>query len=464
MKPAPEETRPLEDLLARFERERLEADRLYNDALTALDRSLPPLASSAVPGPPAVDTTHLASLDAASKIAASRSSLNGLKGWLGRWISRAIRPQLEQQNQFNAAVVDHARRSIAAADALRQAHVSLTDAVRNESDAMRRFESQLIQYLQTITVYVDTKDRSIGGRELRDRLTFLEQRVAALKREIESRAMPSTVASASASASTSWSVAPPSSSPAAPSLTAAVSGARDDADAYVGFEDRFRGSQSEIRRRVEDYVPLLAGASDVVDVGCGRGELLDLLKARGVRARGVDANEAMVDLCRARGLDVVREDALAYLQRQPDAEKGGIGGLIAVQVVEHFEPAYLARFLDTAYRKMRPGAPLILETLNPACWMAFFECYIRDLTHQRPLHPETLRYLVEASGFTSVDVQYRQPVTDDDRLDRVALPAMSTAGGDSARLAELATALNAHADKLNRRLFSSMDYAVVARR
>jgi O-antigen chain-terminating methyltransferase len=87
----------------------------------------------------------------------------------------------------------------------------------------------------------------------------------------------------------------------------------------VGFEDRFRGPQVEIRRRVEDYLPMLASASDVVDVGCGRGELLELLKARGVRARGVDANLAMVEVCRARGLHVDAGDAVGYLARQPDA-------------------------------------------------------------------------------------------------------------------------------------------------
>ena len=68
---------------------------------------------------------------------------------------------------------------------------------------------------------------------------------------------------------------------------------------------------------------------------------------------------------------------------------------------------------------MKPGAPLVLETINPACWMAFFETYIRDLTHQRPLHPDTLRYLVEASGFSSVDVRFRQPVSAGDRLETV---------------------------------------------
>ena len=102
--------------------------------------------------------------------------------------------------------------------------------------------------------------------------------------------------------------------------------------------------------------------------------------------------------------------------------------LIAIQVVEHFEPAYLVRVLELAYQKLRPGAPLVLETINPACWMAFFETYIRDLTHARPLHPDTLRYLVQASGFTSVNIEYRAPVTDADRLDRVATPAGADPG------------------------------------
>jgi O-antigen chain-terminating methyltransferase len=128
-------------------------------------------------------------------------------------------------------------------------------------------------------------------------------------------------------------------------------------------------------------------------------------------------------------------------------------------VVEHLEPAYLRRVRELAYQKLRPGAPLVLETINAACWMAFFECYIRDLTHARPLHPDTLRYLVQASGFSSVNIEYRSPVTDADRLDRVVAPAAADAA-----TAALTAALNAHADKLNARLFSSMDYAIVARR
>jgi O-antigen chain-terminating methyltransferase len=212
---------------------------------------------------------------------------------------------------------------------------------------------------------------------------------------------------------------------------------------------------------VEEYLPLLESASDVVDVGCGRGELLALLKARGVRARGVDANQAMVDLCRSQGLDVDRGDALAYLDTQRD---GSIGGVVAIQVVEHFEPGYLMRFIQTAYHKMKPGAPLILETINAACWMAFFETYVRDLTHQRPLHPDTLRYLVQASGFSGADVRYRRQVSEADRLDSVDPVPAGGKGGGVEDVGRLAAALNAHAAKLNARLFSSMDYAIVARR
>ena len=164
----------------------------------------------------------------------------------------------------------------------------------------------------------------------------------------------------------------------------------------------------------------------------------------------------MVEICRAQGLDVEQGDALTYLRQQKD---GQIGGLVAIQVVEHFDPAYLLRVLETAYHKMRPGAPLVLETINPACWMAFFETYIRDLTHQRPLHPDTLRYLVEASGFSAVDVQFRQPVGEGDRLGRVTT---APSGGDE--MSKVAAVINDHADKLNARLFSSMDYAVIGRR
>jgi len=193
----------------------------------------------------------------------------------------------------------------------------------------------------------------------------------------------------------------------------------------------------------------------VLDVGCGRGEFLELLAASGISARGIDSNHEMAELCRARGLDVAEADAATYLAALPDAS---LGGLFAAQVVEHLPPAYLLRVLELAFHKLRPGGHLVLETLNPACWVAFFESYIRDITHAWPLHPETLQYLVTASGFASARIEYRSPVPPEDRLQTIAV-----AGAERA-LADLAEAFNANVEKLNARMFTFLDYAVVAKR
>jgi SAM-dependent methyltransferase len=219
---------------------------------------------------------------------------------------------------------------------------------------------------------------------------------------------------------------------------------------YVGFEDQFRGAPEEIAARQREYVEIFAGTSDVLDIGCGRGEFLALLKERGVAARGIDVNGSMVDVCLQKGLDASKADALAYLRAQPD---GSLGGLLAAQVVEHLDPAYLTNLLDAAYAALRPGAPIVLETINPACWFAFFESYVRDITHVRPLHPDTLTFLLQASGFGGVEIRYQAPYPEHHKLQRVP-PAL----GDAAET------LNANVDKLNSLMFTYLDYAAIGRR
>jgi 2-polyprenyl-3-methyl-5-hydroxy-6-metoxy-1,4-benzoquinol methylase len=435
---------PLDDLLARLERERLEADRLYNDALTAVDRAirtpaeLPELPRAEAASPAAPAGTGGALSDAWNITAAVPPSFDRtVRGRLRAFIWALVAPVFHAQAGFNASLVAHVDKSAADVERIEAVLAQTLDRARRELDALARFQSLLVQYLQTITAYVDTKDRVLGGTELRDRLALAEHRILALKRELESSGNGRTPRGEAAAG-------------------AFASGT--DAPAYVGFEDRFRGGLQDIRARVEEYVPLLSRASDVLDIGCGRGELLDALRSCGVRARGVDVNAAMVEQCRSRGLDVVHADAVTGLEQQQD---GSVGGLVAIQVVEHFEPAYLIRFLETAHHKMRAGAPLVLETINAACWMAFFETYLRDLTHQRPLHPDTLKYLVEASGFNQVDVRFLRPVREVDRL--VHVTAAHGASGDPSQHSLIAAAVNDHANKLNARLFSSMDYVVIAR-
>src|SRR6202008_4269984 len=159
---------------------------------------------------------------------------------------------------------------------------------------------------------------------------------------------------------------------------------------------------------------------------------------------------------RRKGLDAETGDALTYLRAGPD---GSLGGLFAAQVVEHLEPTYLTRLLAAAFDKLRPGAPIVLETTNPACWFAFFESYIRDLTHVRPVHPDTLKYLLIASGFQRVDIQYRAPYPDTDKLQQ--RPAGS---GQQAALADAVETINANVEKINSLLFTYLDYAAIGRR
>jgi SAM-dependent methyltransferase len=435
---------PLQDLLARLEHERLDADRVYNDALTAVNQAiqqLPPLPDPAAP----YDASRLADLNHSWRILTDVPSASDRtwRGRLRRFVWQFVGPSLETQQAFNAALVDHLNRNAASDRALPQVSADAGAALRQVIEGLVSFESQLVQYLMTITAYVDSKDRRLGAQEIAQHLALVEQRLFAVTREVD-RLQP-------------HSGRPPAPPPGDRSEDEAFSHPVDSMT-YVGFEDRFRGTRDDIRARVEDYLPILSACADVVDVGCGRGEMLDALRERGIAARGVDANHAMVELCRARRLEVEESDAVSFLVRQREAS---IGALVAIQVVEHFTPAYLLRFLAAAWAALAPGAPLVLETINPSCWMAFFDTYIRDLTHQRPLHPETLQYLVQASGFSQVDVQFRRPVRDADRLDRVAaltLPDLSP------EIRELAAAINAHADKLNRLLFSATDYVIVARR
>lgn len=436
---------PLQDLVARLERERAEADRRYSDALTALDaavRALPGAGNLPAADAPAAVPAPLPVPAVARPTAAGR---------FRAFVWHIVAPAFEAQRQFNQALAARIEQLSTTQAGAARAIDGLRDAIAADRAASARLHTDLVLFLQTITAYVDSKDRALGGPELREQIVLANERALALKREMAGLRAQGTGLQA-----------------------APATGNQQPATdfSYVGFEDRFRGSQDEIRERLKDYVPLFAQTkspapnlptvqpsndSVILDVGCGRGELLALLTEAGVAARGIDMNGEMVALCREQGFDAAQADALAHLESLPDAS---LGGLAAIQVVEHLEPGYLSRFLEAAFHKLRPGAPLVLETINPGCWMAFFEAYLRDLTHAQPVPAETLRFMAQAAGFSSVDVQYRSPVREADRLERVNRPD----GIEPPALREAIDALNANAGKLNARLFSYMDYALIARR
>jgi O-antigen chain-terminating methyltransferase len=191
--------------------------------------------------------------------------------------------------------------------------------------------------------------------------------------------------------------------------------------------------------------------------------MLIAFRTAGVRARGIDTNRAMVAIACERGLDATHADALQYLSALPGES---LAGIIATQVIEHLEPAYLMRLIDAAARTLRPGAPIVLETINPTSWPGFFSSYLRDLTHVRPVHPDTLQYLLRASGFERVTIRYSAPVPEHVKMKTVGVPAAVVASAEPAAraLGEIAYALNANAVILNNLMFTHLDYAAIGYR
>jgi SAM-dependent methyltransferase len=213
---------------------------------------------------------------------------------------------------------------------------------------------------------------------------------------------------------------------------------------YADFEQRFRGSREQIEKRLQKYLPLFSGRKDILDIGCGRGEFLELLAAGGQHGLGIDLSESMLEIAREKGLECYKEDALGFLKNRPDAS---LDGIFSSQVIEHFEPEYLRRVISESFRTLRPGSLLLLETINPLSLFALSRIYFLDPTHRQPLHPEYMRYLLGSSGFSAVEIIFTAE-PENEKLRAIAPEN------------PLALPFNDNVDRLNQLLFSACEYAV----
>lgn len=176
---------------------------------------------------------------------------------------------------------------------------------------------------------------------------------------------------------------------------------------YADFERAFRGAESEIRRRQDGDVALFAGSRlPIADLGCGRGEFLEALRARGLTGIGCDTNPVMIARCREKGLAVDEADLFGWLRgRAVDS----LGGVTAYQVVEHLPADALLPFVELAVSRLAPGGRLLLETVNAESVYAM-KWFWMDLTHVRPVPAPSLGRLMEACGLRNVTIAYRSPV------------------------------------------------------
>ncbi len=222
---------------------------------------------------------------------------------------------------------------------------------------------------------------------------------------------------------------------------------RQDEFDYFLFEENYRGDESVIRSRQAEYLQYFKGRENVVDIGCGRGEFLELLRDNVITARGVELGFDQFLLCREKGLDVVQQDLFNFLESLPDES---LGGLFSAQVIEHLTASDQLRYVALAYRKCKPGSPVIFETINAQCVFAVVRNFFLDPTHVRPVHPETLKFAMESVNFRDVELKFMAPVVEKH------IPALN-AGGNPEEIERFNVAIR----QLNDLIYGCQDYAAV---
>lgn len=214
---------------------------------------------------------------------------------------------------------------------------------------------------------------------------------------------------------------------------------------YFDFENNFRGSREDIKNRQTIYLPYFAGKNNVYDLGCGRGEFVELLTENKIGVTGIDSYQEFVDYCQEINLNVYYGEALEKLK---NVDK--VDGIFLGQVVEHMPIKHVITILESAYEKLEDGCYIIIETPNPLSLSMFTQSFYIDPSHNKPVHPYLLRYLTQKAGFHSVELLFTEASKFPVNIPKIP--------GESAE------EFNSSMNIVSNFLFGSQDYALIARK
>ncbi len=300
-------------------------------------------------------------------------------------------------------------------DAAEQANADLQAQVQQFQEALAP-DSAILQNLETLNVNVRSNNAQLASLQSDNELC--KAKLAGLERRLKTASVP--VQSAAVQQEQSMPVS---------------SGSEYDVIDYFDFENHFRGSIAQIKEAQRIYLPYFQGKQHVLDIGCGRGEFLSLLKDEGIPAQGVDIYEPYIDYCRMQGLSAQCGDGIRYL-----AQMEQVDGIFAGQVVEHLTTEQIVQLCNTAYEKLTEGGCIVLETPNPTSLAIYTGAFYIDPSHEKPVHPLTLRYFLEKAGFRKIEILYPEQSRPDVEI--------SSSDPDLLKMKEI--------------LFGAQDYAVIA--
>ncbi|OGL48855.1 MAG: hypothetical protein A2161_11185, partial [Candidatus Schekmanbacteria bacterium RBG_13_48_7] len=221
---------------------------------------------------------------------------------------------------------------------------------------------------------------------------------------------------------------------------------------YAFFEDIWRGAIHDVKKKQLQYLKYFKDKKNILDFGCGRGEFLELLTEANFNAFGVEENEEMASICKEKQLNVVCQNGVVYLHRISD---NFLGAIFISHVIEHLSYREIMGLINLCFRKLEKDGIVILETINPCNYKAFFHSYIKDFTHKTPIHPDTLQFVLEMNGFKIVDILKLSEIEESEKLRKMDVQS----GG----LNELnKDNYNLNIERLNKLLFGNQDYAIIA--
>ena len=383
-------------------------------------------------------------------------SLINLLRRFGQPFVRLFLPQLARQQQFNAHVVRH----------MNELQKTIEE-LRNAAEELSRLEERFAERSEAIDRRFSEKDAekdaafsalSARFNEAAKVYDEIEGQIGELMalRSMLRTALERTPASSEAGRITKKTVTPKTPE-IEPTSWSQLTEWMEDED-YRSFQDRFRGNPEVIAERMREHVVRFDGVEGrVADLGCGRGEFLDLLAEADIDAIGVEINATGAEECRRRGHDAVVSDLLEWLSEQKDAS---LGGVFMAQVIEHLAPTDWQRFVELAAAKLEAGGRLVVETINPGSLYALARAYVVDPTHIRPVHPELLSFLARRSGLCAVDVQFQAPVPDEERPTGLAF----FQGDTSVEMSEELAAIREAMSRLDQICCAPQEYTLQATR